>query len=645
MLNLRFLLGFVLLVPAIFLSAQSGKTYREQIDSLRHLPIEEWPQMKRAKAYDRLAELYFYESDSDSSGYFNGEVLRIGRQLQSDTLLGLAYRGKSMLMMQRGEVNEGIPYADTAVQYFQRANYPRYVYLTQRNLGYQYARQGNCVAAQTSMRSADSLMKRLELSLFEKARFRNTYAATLEKCRHYDLIPGLIKDMLPEVRQMAHPTILASYYNRLITAYRGMKQLDSALVYVELMGEMLPMMSTPSMIASYYTNAGNVYYDRGDEQRARELFRLGLAHAQEHGSPYSVNVKRINLGIIEQQAGNNALAVSLLETGKAYFEESNELEALIEIYPSLALAYASLERYRPAYENAIRAKELGDSLSKVYYDNSLAEKAALNETERTRYELEVVRLEKAEQEARNQARMRLLLLMLGGLLLIGVGVWLYYRAYRRRKDLEYRQQQAELRYNLLRAQMNPHFIFNSLNAIQNFFSGKRFIHGNEYLGTFSQLVRRILEQTGQASISLQEELDTLRLYLDLEQLRMGDKLTYKINLEPGLETDIIDVPPLVLQPFVENAIWHGIGPKNGPGCIEIDVAYLEAEDALHCRIQDDGVGMRRQEGKENEAHRSQGVDITRRRLGRGGRIDIRDRSASEPGHTGVSTELIIPLWD
>ncbi|MEL7163211.1 MAG: histidine kinase, partial [Bacteroidota bacterium] len=392
-----------------------------------------------------------------------------------------------------------------------------------------------------------------------------------------------------------------------------MQELDSALVYVRLLRELLPDFSAPSMLTTYYTNAGNVYYDRGDEQRARELFNLGLAHAQKYGTPYSVNVKRVNLGIIEQQAGNHARAVRLLEQGKEYFEASRELDALREIYPSLALAYGGLERYRPAFENAIRAKELGDSLAQVAFDNSLTENAALNDAERTRYELEVLRLEQAERDARNQARIRLLLLVLSGVVLVGGGASLYYRAYRRRQESEYRRQQAELRYNLLRAQMNPHFIFNSLNAIQNFFSGNRFAHGNEYLGTFSQLVRRILEQTGEAAISLQEELDTLRLYLDLEQLRMGDKLSYVIRVPPELEADIIRVPPLVLQPFVENAIWHGIGPKNGPGRIEISVHYREEEDLLHCVIQDDGVGMRTT-GDQRDDHRSQGVDITRRRL-------------------------------
>ncbi|MEO0733413.1 MAG: hypothetical protein AAFZ52_11300, partial [Bacteroidota bacterium] len=410
----------VLLVGGAFLSGQSAKSYDELIDSIHQQSLAELTENRLAVVYDRLAELHFYVDNLDSSQYYNQLVLDLGLRLQSDTLLGLAYRGKAMLMMPLGKTTEGIPYADTAIQYFRQANYPRYLYITHRNLAYQHARQGDCVAAHANLRSADSLRKDLELSTYAQARFCNTYAATLENCRLYDLIPGIIMEMLPEVRQMSEPTLLAGYYNRLIIAYRNMAQLDSALVYVEAMGELLPQAS-PNTINTFYTNAANVYYDLGETQRARELFQLGLSQAQKHGTPYSVNVKRVNLGLIEQEAGNFSVAIPLLEASKGYFEEANEPDALLEIYPSLAQAYAGLGRYRPAYENTVLAKTLGDSLSKVYYDNSLAEKVALNETNRTRYELEMVRLEKAEQAAKNQAQMRLLLLVLGGLLLVGIG--------------------------------------------------------------------------------------------------------------------------------------------------------------------------------------------------------------------------------
>ncbi|MEL7162894.1 MAG: hypothetical protein AAFN92_19200, partial [Bacteroidota bacterium] len=216
---MRLLLFSLLLLTVAYSQAQTGgPNYYEMIDSIHREPLAEWSAFRRARAYDRLAEMHYYVSQSDSSLYYNNRVFEIGHRLRSDTLLGLAYRGKSTLMMQLGQVQEALPYADTATLYFQRANYPRYVYLTQRNLGYQYARVGDCVASQRSLKLADSLMRSLDLSVLERAKFRNTYAAALEKCRHFELMPGIIKELLPEVRKLKHPTLLGSYYNRLIIA-------------------------------------------------------------------------------------------------------------------------------------------------------------------------------------------------------------------------------------------------------------------------------------------------------------------------------------------------------------------------------------------------------------------------------------------
>ncbi|MEL6356344.1 MAG: histidine kinase, partial [Bacteroidota bacterium] len=178
-----------------------------------------------------------------------------------------------------------------------------------------------------------------------------------------------------------------------------------------------------------------------------------------------------------------------------------------------------------------------------------------------------------------------------------------------------------------------------------FFSNQRCERGNEFLGAFSQLVRQVLEQTGQKAISLTEELATLALYLQLEKLRLGNQLAFKVHLDPVVEGDLIRVPPLIFQPFVENAIWHGIAPKEAPGKIDIHIAYHAEQDALIAVIEDDGLGMRPNNTTMSNGHRSRGVEITRERLGIGGKIEIKNLNDFEPHRTGVRTELVIPLWD
>ena len=159
------------------------------------------------------------------------------------------------------------------------------------------------------------------------------------------------------------------------------------------------------------------------------------------------------------------------------------------------------------------------------------------------------------------------------------------------------------------------------------------------------MVRKVLEQTGQKAITLSEELETLHLYLELEKLRLGNLLSFNIHLDESVESDLIRVPPLIFQPFVENAIWHGIAPKNEPGRIDIFINYHANQDALYAIVEDDGLGIQPVPYNSSSSHRSRGVEITRERLGNEGKIAIQNLNDLEPHRTGVRTELVIPLWD
>lgn len=632
------------LVSTAALVAQRSMRIQDA-DSLRQLLLDKEISLRqRALVFDGLSEAHHNDGNTDSAYYYTEKLMTVAKALKSDTLLGKAFRGLAIVNLQNGEGPQSLINSDSALYYFTRAKDERMQLIILSNLSYQLATTGDCVGAIAMGKRADSLQATLTIPFDKRVKFRNTYCAVLTNCELFDLVPTLAKEYLAEVSVMPDKFLEANFVSRLIASYRGLGELDSALVYVQRMGELLPQLNSTSFASTYYTNAANVYFDRGEKDRARELLQLGLEYAKRHSSELSVNIKSLNLGVIELKDSNYQRSIDLLEEPLRFFEKARQLEALNEIYPALAQAYAGVGRYREAYLLNEQAFNLRDSLNRVAFDNSLAETVALNEAERARRELEISNLELAEQKAVNQSRFRMgLAILIGILSLFGI-LLLVYRSRRQRKELQFRQEQAELRYNLLRAQMNPHFIFNSLNAIQSFFSGKRFESGNEYLGMFSQLVRRILEQTGQSAISLHEELDTLRLYLNLEQLRMGELLSYAIHVDPAVELELLNVPPLVMQPFVENAIWHGIAPKNAPGRIDIFLTYHEDLESLRCIIQDDGMGMPAN-GENNNGHRSQGVSITRSRLGKGGSIDIHNRAESEPGATGVRTELLIPLKD
>ena len=185
----------------------------------------------------------------------------------------------------------------------------------------------------------------------------------------------------------------------------------------------------------------------------------------------------------------------------------------------------------------------------------------------------------------------------------------------RRKTAELKQQATDLEMQALRAQMNPHFIFNSLNSINRFILQNNKAQASEYLTKFSKLVRMILQNSQVSLISLESEIEALRLYLEMEALRFDYHFAYKISVPTDLDISVLKVPPLIIQPYVENAIWHGLMHKEEKGQLDIEVS--QENDYLFFKITDDGIGRKRAAelaSKSATKHKSMGLRITADRI-------------------------------
>ena len=228
-------------------------------------------------------------------------------------------------------------------------------------------------------------------------------------------------------------------------------------------------------------------------------------------------------------------------------------------------------------------------------------------------------------------------LLVGLLLLAGIG--LVYRsrlsvrtmatelkleeATRQQREAEFKEEVAAYQLKLsetemaaLRAQMNPHFIFNCLNSIKAFTLENDIEKASDYLTKFSKLIRLVLENSRSERITLDNELATLQLYVDMEAMRFKQKLRYKISVEPGIDVGFIELPPLLLQPYVENAIWHGLMHKPAGGTVVVAVSQPN-DDLLTVTITDDGVGRARAaelKSKSANTRRSFGLKMTSDRL-------------------------------
>jgi sensor histidine kinase YesM len=340
----------------------------------------------------------------------------------------------------------------------------------------------------------------------------------------------------------------------------------------------------------------------------------------------------------------------LLDIAKAYNGKGNNTAALKYAYESLFISRAA--DVRPIMiENYTLLSTLYGNLSKndsAYYylklstalKNDLTNEQFLfrlsnykKQTEFNKQQEQIASLDKnnklldkankTQEEKLRQASLLKWVFAAGLLIALLAALFIYRSLTLKRKNEHLENQKAqsdlklkasELEMQALRAQMNPHFIFNCLSSINHFILKNETDSASDYLTKFSRLIRIVLINSKNKLITLDDELEMLRLYLDMERLRFKNSFSYNINFINSIDSDNIYIPPLLLQPFAENAIWHGLMNKESEGHLEIN---LRTENTfLICHIIDDGIGRKAaaELRKSDEKKKSLGLKITRERF-------------------------------
>ncbi|HMU46864.1 MAG TPA: two-component regulator propeller domain-containing protein [Chitinophagaceae bacterium] len=248
---------------------------------------------------------------------------------------------------------------------------------------------------------------------------------------------------------------------------------------------------------------------------------------------------------------------------------------------------------------------------------------------------------------------------IGFVLLVG-GLFYWWYKYRinqvKKKEklkTQYEKKLANVEMTALLAQMNPHFLFNSLNSIDSYIIKNESGKASEYLNNFARLMRLILQNSRSNYTSLKDEIELLELYMQMESLRFKDKFSYEIKVEEGLDVASIVIPPMLIQPYVENAIWHGLMHKKDGTIGKVKIDISEKNNKLVCVIEDNGIGREKAEEiktqKPGNHKRSMGMQITRDRIDLINKLNNTDTSVQiidlkdENGNpAGTRVELVIP---
>lgn len=395
--------------------------------------------------------------------------------------------------------------------------------------------------------------------------------------------------------------------------------------------------------SALYANFAITYGNMGDLENSKKYLEQSIPIKKKLKDINGLADAYSNLAMIASKENNEFLSIRNLEDAIEAYQKVNNKNGITGCYNSLGNIYRLQANYKKAEDYLLKANELLQDTNnhiallknqelfyKLYNDNKLWDKAykylksytslkdSISEIEKikvskelqTKYETDRILKEKAlaesnsalaEQKAATNKNYAIAIAALAALI-IGVVLFVFYRFKSKKteellsakleeteKRLRLEQQTRMSELKALQAQMNPHFVFNALNSIQDLILLQDIRNSNKYLGKFSDLIRRILNTSSKGSVSVNEEIIMLKLYAELEQLRFGEQL--KINFLNDLPETISDdfkLPPMFIQPYIENALKHGLFNKKGAK--NLDIRFYIKDQYIVCQIDDNGIG-------------------------------------------------------
>lgn len=407
-------------------------------------------------------------------------------------------------------------------------------------------------------------------------------------------------------------------------------------------------------MANALTNIGIAYTSVPDFNKCIYYLEQTLPIYKELGN-------KNNLGIVEYYLGEVLLEMPLsisnlskaenhLKQAFKISKETGNIQTQADANNALSKLYTIKGDYKKAFEfkelaivlhDSITSQDLKDEITrlevKYEYDKKEADIIAEHDKKQALAQAEI----KRQKLIKNGS-------IFGGSILFFMTIFGLI-VYKRKRDAVSQKQEAEFKtivanteLKALRSQMNPHFIFNSLNSINDFIQKNETKSASNYLTKFAKIMRQTLENSTQKEITLHEDLKLLELYMQIEAIRLNNKFTYKILVDNNLDIENTLVPPLILQPFIENSIWHGISKKEGLGHISINIK--KENNMIVCVVEDDGVGIKQTQLNNNKLSLGQSItksriDIINKVKNTNGTVNIIDKSDGK----GVIVEVKLPL--
>jgi len=430
--------------------------------------------------------------------------------------------------------------------------------------------------------------------------------------RQYKLALNEFRKSIVIQRNLNHKLGLAINYKNIGNAYEELGNIDAALKNYHLsLNYNNQINSKIGKIICGYSIANVLIKDKKYTQALTTVDTILHLAIKEKDKYYLSNTYN-TLGLAQLNLNKLQAAKKNLETGLNIATKFNIHTIIVKANENLSFLYAKKENYQKAYFYFKKAK---DEDAKTLNERNLAYvNELITKYDKQRSENQIKDLAKKNQIAQLQITKNRTLWIIAFSVFMLIAVIVF--SIDKQKGLKNEKKVLSLKQDALRSQMNPHFMFNALNSIKLYIIKNNQKKATSYLNKFSKFMRKILEASDLQEISLKEEIETMKLYLSLENIRFSNEINFSVKIDSSLNLEMIKIPPLVLQPFLENSIWHGLSSSKKAKEITIFIHKISSEYIL-INIEDNGIGRKASakiKAKKSINRKSIGINLTKDRL-------------------------------
>jgi len=405
---------------------------------------------------------------------------------------------------------------------------------------------------------------------------------------------------------------IAINYHNIGSAKEGLKDLDAALENYKKSLEYNTKINSKLGKVICYSSIGKILIKQNKDKEAIQLMSPILKTAKGLRDKFHLAGVYTNLGWAYLNTGDLKKSRDYLEKSQRLAIEYDFKSNIEENHRYLASLSAKENDFKNAYLHTQKSRKFSDKLNKEQNFQYVNDIIIKYDTEKISDKLNLLEKEGEIEKLRYRKNRNRLIAGCTVLFLILIISYILYR----QQFLKNEKRILTLKQDILRSQMNPHFVFNSLNSIKQYIITNEQKNAVFYLNKFAKLMRKILDASKTKEVSLAEEIETIQLYFSIENIRFSDDITFNTKIDENVDLHSIKLPSLLLQPFIENAIWHGLSSKKGQKQIDIEVTK-ELENFVSITITDNGIGREQAAViKKNKIikRKSVGLNLTKERL-------------------------------